>query len=58
MFKKQASNWGDTLIAVANCGYNGLNVYWDDICRQLKIPFKFRNKTFLEYATKKMIQKK
>ena len=37
---QKASNWGDTLIALANCGYSGLNVYRDDICRLLRNSFQ------------------
>ena len=38
----KASTWGETLIAVAKCGNNGLNVHRDDICRLLKNSFQIQ----------------
>ena len=38
----KVSTWGETLIAVAKCGYNGLNVHRDDICRLLRNSFQIQ----------------
>ena len=39
---QKASNWGETLIAVGNLGYNGINVHRDDICRLLRNSFQIQ----------------
>ena len=39
---QKPSPWGETLIAVANCGYNGLNGYLDDLCRLLRDSFQIQ----------------
>ena len=38
----KGSTWGETLIAVAKCGNNGLNVHRDDICRLLRNSFQIQ----------------